>query len=1746
MATWKERGEVPDSEDDSDFDTSDAEHQNDSLPTQIAVSKQVLQEPVPRDGDIWEIPHSSQGQHVTSRPEKSSRDATPARNNSSTLATPRAAVQSSLPHGSVPPSRRPTEPEKRVGISPVVEGSIHGVQGDEHIVSGSRTEYVWGPVGISAGDFAPRRSFRPRKPIQEHPYLLEKAIYDQSLKSRGVRPVRFDESSERRHGQQQEDDSQEKDFEDDSQETEENGRLETSEESQQYDARVSDHGEDDLDDLPDVFQSTPKTPLPRHRDETSSEPSGDDTDGTSHIGEDFPTLDELVRAPPLPSTMSLKRKASIRYSSKRRRLDAKDGHHNASASKEIVWSLSPSPPPHRPVPRLIIPSEGFSSKPASPAWPSPPAANVPSSPPVLRSVSPVRCRPCPSNPIDSAILIREDDTASAEKSVEISSTSESDSGAESEPEKEPDRRWARKLHGVLPPSYLKLNIDSRGARRSGPRSTHHKPPSPERFQRRGVAKPKTPGSEAPATHAFIFDDSEDEDELLSQQDDLPQQELVQTRICIESDDGDSSAMEDNRVDPMFQAPSKRKSPSTQVPRHGPKKRVKTSHGHRHRVLRETQPRITSHFNTSGAKRSFSGVLSGRTGKKPQRRTKRSGQTRLPVQKRQPPPRLSILDVIETEAPRFLKVAARAARQSEGLGRSSPGRKMIQMATAWDHQDVHTVLNDWRGGHLKARLSPNAKPTRHVLSAQSSRPRQSTGSKFSKPKTTKRFVIKRNGPTGKATLERVSDPGSIISADASSSKAIFRQAQLETTTMEAGKYIFHSRKRQLDTLWRRGRRDESAIAPTVVEVFDRPPSPDPSSTAQRIQTIQNRKELPPNIPKSRFRKRFQPREVDILAPQYMISDDVVLSPIFETERRPTETPGPGLKLLGLGPFGTRYTHNFGIFPLERGVFFHSSTLLGQGRVEKSTEDHGDGRLHRARPRHSFTLGDQVLRWGSWDEQESSELGILLDWIVEHFQVPATDFDASNGAAAIGGASYLLNYVQDSLTFAGATAEQAFFARVVSVLQGFIGKVETHKLYHREHCREAFLQVLTRILIATFTCYQICRKLTSAMGHLMACEEAFLNMSQTCTRALLHSGLDAVRKLYEDSRRESFRERGIRPNNVAAQAWVVLMRLLEDGRIPRSGFWDILASVLVDAELRSETNSEKLEDAWRTVFTLLPLREFDSLGTLRPGISRLIPMDGWTLPQTLLLRVFDIYKSNKEGQSPSFNEYCRILIGRCFFLCRDWGWIKCNGIIGKIFDFFASESLFHLRNEEANKSPRFLEELSSNPSLSIEREDKCFHIFLKFVALAIRRLNQRGGEKEARNLVTRILPNHNRLYNKEHNLDAKDLASLRNHHDLLCTLFWVSPPNAKPSLHMIQGLIDPASSHTAACLVSLRAWNQIARFAASTMHDQQVFHLLQQWQSDIFSVAVDQFDSAASVINQQVMALSKADREDVNESYIELLVSQNKRAAKELIHACVRASLDVMRHAQCTASAKAVLNASQLKTIFDHFSCTPRSLDWSTLRSAIETLEAYLPRLDLDESGGPPISPAKLGGASVSDCIASLNEELGAPFFSMARWTLASNGDQEGCRMSAMEMMHRATCAEASTILAAKLVGKFAKARLLILRDLMCNGELSLFDDGATNIPLSQRKYMPLFVANLLKEDVPSVSELGDKILEAWLQSIVQPQRCLSYENTLAEELRRRTEPFIPDRAIGLSTNPDYLSNRVLFECESAKRNLCCPR
>ncbi|RYP51277.1 hypothetical protein DL768_003374 [Monosporascus sp. mg162] len=1247
MAKWKELGEVPDSDDESALDSQESQQEL-PLPDPKLRDDGTTDDPykggrlVSQDRDVWDIPpSSSQPDQVKDVPgESSNLEPQPA----STPPSPHSSPSEQLPDEvDVAPTASPQTQDREEQAAGVENetGSTPRADPANQFVD-SAFEAVDVPTedrGLIPEAVPYSRSLRPRKPIQEHPYLLESAQYSKVLKSHGIRPVkvRIEEAARRRQ-----EDSQEQDYEDDSQLTAKDPNVEESEESQVLDPPGL------FDDLDELALSPPRRPSASPPEDTRI---GDLIRSSQADEEEFPDPADVARWKALGAPRSTsKRHASPKLSAKRKVLKrrAPDTSTNALSplSRRIdVFDVPPSPPQTSPALLLTTPM-------TNPAGQRPATALTPKPSSVFSSRNQ---SPAPANQNSRLIdLTMQDDRGDSDEDDEVPGSS---------PEDEADvlLRNSRRIRGVLPASWLRLDQQTTRLppKRADTRRSLER--SPERSHRKGVAQRRQVSSKPNIDAPFFFNDSDsDNDETNLRHDETNDFANNSTFNIFEDDAG--SVIEEDHIDRMFPGGKRTSGRADGQERPRKKRKGERSTFKGQPGQRKRQQRITGLLGR--AKSTSSTGHNRRDGHTSASYTKKSTTTRIMPST---PPRLSILDVTEPDAPVFIRIAARAARQRPGKGRSSPSMKRISLAK-------QPSMNNF--------LSVETETVPGPTDPENAEPQSSRRPAFDRPQN----------------LESTSRP-----------------AQLETAGENVSRYAFTTRKKALDALYRKSHK--TLPAPVNLRLDRILEKSAPASDAH-----QGTKDVPAETPEAaasvtrrrlKSRKHLRPQRLDTSAPQYAHANDPLpreASPIVDV----VDVREDNTKLLGLGPFD-----------------------------------------------------EKNLQWGSWDAQTSSELGILCDWIADRLSSEDT------------------------------------------------------------------LEELPRIL-------RICQKF-DMMSECFKLEELLKDVAKHTCKRLLQTDLRDIRLLFDDLQRMSYRERGIRDDQHSAVCWVVLIRVLEEARIPRSGFWDVLSPVMLEADASSIVDAHDFERLWCNLFTLLPLGEFDNSGLLVPGIRHTMPLEGWWLPQKLLGRIFQLYKSNSR-QSPSFNDYCR------------------------------------------------------------------------------------------------------GLYVKEKGMHETELAALRNHHDLLCTLFWAAPPDLRPPIQLIEKLVVPGSSHKEACLVNLRAWNQLARYIISSGEDISAYKPFADWQKTAFKQVMDQYSSAESDIQQQFLRMSKDASRTISQDLMNSVIKANKKASLDVLHFSMKTVLDVMRHAPTLAATSFVVRHYQLDQIFTRFSSSPADFDWSSLRAGVDIIDYYTRRIE----------------------------------------------------------------------------------------------------------------------------------------------------------------------------------------------------------
>ncbi|KAH0360947.1 hypothetical protein KCU65_g9054, partial [Aureobasidium melanogenum] len=1380
----------------------------------------------------------------------------------------------------------------------------------------------------------PRRNLRARKAIQLHPYLLEVEQYRRALKARGLRPIQVATSSQRPRNQ---DDSQDGEF----------------------------HQEESQPRRPQLEHTQESTPPDSSASSVHNPPSRLDLSNliTGDDEEEFPDIDAALRRHVIGGTQ-------IQYK-RRKTLETPDTNQNgrmlpSSRARGKLKSLSLN--------RVLSTTSGRSNQdllPLSPPRTSSPAnaESTPVAPPRFRlphGVDPTAVpTPLPSSPEPSAST-----SARRPRQVVISSDEEAvshqDIGAESSSSSESDQvnrqlqlRYSRKIRGVLPASYLKLD---RQIRQRSPsivpseaQSATPRPTAPVRgvAQRRVTSTSATPARQ---NSYVIFSDNSESDSSVPE---LPASRLLQTRL----------------PSPITGRPSGRPFEPLEVDEHDEIDAMLPTNGRarfREPGGKKRQSKLPSTFIRT---KSSNQAQSGQERKAPghptaQKSTSRhepgASIKRKPAAKKPKPVKLSILDATTSNDPKspravsrpqFVRLAARQARNRPDHGRHSPSNKDIRLATREDTQDALEPLLSWRAGNLSRSWVPpphNTHSSDDVRNDEDSRMTEVSndqentvttgGPQHRRPGQPRQLMGTKSRqsrqPQEKDNLARKRTARDLLRAN--QRKLLERNHRMRPAQLES---VAQSTHLDLDPL-------TSAAPPSrLMEIFARDRRDQPASKFRLERFLKDKGDLSevpvPNqsedpdtnmtgtdnvVSHSRTRKRLA-RRIDIETtrfrqPNEPLPADVPSVSAPDSENITSTDPPEKPILQGLGSFGTRYPTDFDVRPLEIGTYFATDTFVGSGdfndclTLRKRDLDVPAGRI-------TVEVAGRSLHWSAWNEDVSAGLDLILSACTEDLhsigEYESTEMRRTAIEDTTARFNYFLRsivrYLSGCLHFLDSIDRSSSLSRLSRFVDEFLDMVEVETIILKSHFDiQAHVE---RFVVDSFL-YLLCLTVQSVrISHHPAADSRLqtvlmdksVRLSTKIIAAALPPRLTPVREFLETHREHARRESGIQAQDIPITSIVIVNHALTT--VNASTKLSDIISTHLGRSITKMCNIHSLDQIWYDAFCLQPLLEIDAKGIYRPRSRFQSANDSWNLVKMLLQRTFELYPATSKARSPTLNDYVRACLTRVYHLITRWSWRRCETALSTIYDFFAGNNLSQLHKEEGKGSPCFLEDLDKDPAIDLEASDCAFHIFLKLLVVGLRGLQEILPKNKVRGFAWRFIPNHGRTYRKEQEVTHIALNALRNHHDLLCTLYWVMPSGCGPRLQMIKDLVDHDNSHREACRLSVHAWGMLARYQFSqgeTFNDQDV---LASWYRDMVSTTISQYRLARSEAEAQYTAARSKGSSEITPEMLEMTITANQRSIFAILQDLLLAMRNAVKISKLWSAVRNVIEQSNVIEVLKLF-------------------------------------------------------------------------------------------------------------------------------------------------------------------------------------------------------------------------------------
>lgn len=890
----------------------------------------------------------------------------------------------------------------------------------------------------------------------------------------------------------------------------------------------------------------------------------------------------------------------------------------------------------------------------------------------------------------------------------------------------------------------------------------------------------------------------------------------------------------------------------------------------------------------------------------------------------------------------------------------------------------------------------------------------------------------------------------------------------------------------------------------------PPPPKPQGTNQA-----------PHQPRRRIRKnrptRIEPRpDTETAAMTFDASEAPVITHVGKP--RP-----PSFTTNGLSNFQSFYPIGFGMTTLHESTRFHESTFIGSGEFSRSLQI-SDRNLDEQASPLAINVQDKIFHWGSWSDAVSSEMGQVFNVIMDHVERAATTSPEAGIAPELGVASslyrLLIKYVTESLVFIDPVDRTGFVTRGTLLVSQARDPL-TVFLSSEEYNRKGLVKIACFNMVFSEQIRQVAsHRLVSPVLATEASDLVKLSAKDIAQQLVTKSSSAELKVLSEENSETDRRELGVHDEYPSAEAYVVAKHLLRNSDHYHGCLEEIQLETCEGIILQNDRDVAILESAWRGVFTVMPLNEVDPEGKARPGYRFTAVNDNWKVAKRLLAPVLDHFEANSAAQPIRFANYCRALFHRCHGLINTWGWRECKPILESMFDFFAKHNLRNLKLEDARGSPSFLDDLDKNPSLDVRPGEPCFHTFLKIVASGLRFLSKRYNKKKIQNIAWRLLPNHGRVYPKEQELRLEDLGALRNHHDLLITLYWAVPDGARPRVETLRNLVHPAISHREACSISIRSWSRLVRFKLSTDEDISGLVVFGEWYGFFVTELHQQHAYARKEIESQNKGVHRISHQEVEHK-----ISENQRQIEHLMSAALSALQAAVKFAPTLEHAHKLVAKVPYKSIFSLFSPKLPRVN-SVVAEALQGLVSYTLK-DISAPQTQPPVPVVVDEDSQEfgdwDAIEAVYDQQ----------TLPSEGI-----MHAADVIHPLVsrllsncfgedhCPE-DTILLNVLESWTSLARVLV-RHRLRGWDSYLSHHGNDSWlqlrrTVQTRKFEALFLASCIEKDAQVLPDCWVDVMSLWMSSLVERASMLKFQHRLTEAILNQANndpllsnlPFIKD-------------------------------
>jgi hypothetical protein len=807
-----------------------------------------------------------------------------------------------------------------------------------------------------------------------------------------------------------------------------------------------------------------------------------------------------------------------------------------------------------------------------------------------------------------------------------------------------------------------------------------------------------------------------------------------------------------------------------------------------------------------------------------------------------------------DQPQFLKIAARRARTRRNKSRSGRSSKYIRSNLDINTKDTHTRLLipgesqirpqeknllslPGRGstqGPLLGRppdqsTSDEPSASTRPVGVTIPNPEQIASLKASTAATIRRILLRQVGNSAFTSHDDYS-----TGPKASNMHPVLSQRSLPSRLLSH--YQNRSGKGHMISAFVPGR----GMRPAQLETFQSPPRHISGKSLPSQGLLQRRKRVPQQ---QRVIKRHE----------WSFDHPAVSSPTVAETPHSVDPPLPQRPPMA-GKDRIASTLQGSEMPsLIEGTFYHESTLIGSGdlaeTILKILKTPRSLYLNNAESR-SFSLPetDVLYTWDAWNPTVASQFVSVCQTVLQECSFAITLQNNALHANLACLTQYLrrtIDYINHALYFEDSTAQISFITTCVEiVLPTVMATPSTEQA--PDEVRSVVLHILNHVIVLAFQVSHIASGAPVEHGLQQRAWDLFDTIARRILSLTLSGrGQSRLVEYLRVNKIRSERERGIRMDYPEVDALVIVSHLC-NGKVLGESCSTMISKILA-AKLEGHDDNHThgtILEVMAFIWTVAPFSSINDTGCLSRRRHTKDDFACWPV----VLSAFEAFLQHRtHSQDPNApdNIIGRRYIHFCVHIATGWGWIDCASLVQLLRTQYGSNNMDELFAEKSSTTRDFLDNYPAHGRIPPPFDnDSGFDSFLKLIITSgIQKASRSEKTNNLSNYIFSLVPNSGQLVRKNQNHNHRVLRPLQNRHDLYSALYFISPMAMKIRLlPQIQSLVDLGESHISACTISLETLIRLLRFQISTDEDPRILYHFSKLIQDVIKKMEGQFDAA----------------------------------------------------------------------------------------------------------------------------------------------------------------------------------------------------------------------------------------------------------------------------------------------------------------